>query len=794
MNPDAVKYWKRHPVDAAWIVGVLSIGLATAAAAVAIAQAVLLKPLPVADASSLVRVFVESRDPDGGLFPTEYVAWKERQRSLSALASYQFEPPLYLHLPGDIVRINGLSVTTNMFEMLGVRAREGRLFLAADAQDSGRPIVISERLWARAFGSRPDVIGQPVVLSDSGPPSQRSVIVGVLPSDLEIQNFFLNGVDVYRPVTDDIPPEWFGVFRTSRRYAVGRLKPEVSTAAASAELAATARAVATEIPTREQPTGARVESLHASVFSHGRRYVLLLGFCVALMLSASILNSSSVLLALAARREKELAVRRALGASDAALIRQALADATVLALTSGAIGLLLGHWLLRGAVSVIAPSLPRVESASIGLGETTILLSLVVLVGILLTVLPILLQKRGDTSGLREASSSMSPRARRMRIGLIAVQQAVVLAIVAAAALSATTLWHMLHRPLGFDADGLATVEVAIPNRYSDEPRRYSQLIVDLQQRIRVSGATQELAIASNLPLRGRIDHASIWNAGGQRLDGTSVSVTPTFFDVMRIPVLAGRPFGDRDQPDAVAVVNRKLAVQNWGEPRHAIGQFLRVGSRQRLQIVGVTDDVLEYNIVGEARPTVYLVFGGPDARFSRLFVVSRFLDKADSALNSVKTEIRQVDHELYVNPTWFSDRITAQSAEVRLQSAALILIGVVTLGIVGLGVFALIGQLTVDGQRESAIRVSLGASQARAVGAALVPMTKAVLIALPVGALAGWATLKILPAVVPSLVPATNIFWVGSTGVLIVTNCIAALFPILRALKLNVPTALRHQ
>ncbi len=789
----ALRYWGRHRGHAMWLVLSLGGALGLAAAVVAVANAVWWRPLPVRAPEQLVRVYVESGRGDGRLAPNEYPVWKARQDALQAIASYQFDIPVFLDTGARTVRLEALHVTTNLFGVLGVTPVAGRLFGKADAP-AGAPdvAIISERLWRRDFGADPTVIGRHVRFV-VGSQSQPATIIGVVPAGLDVQTHFTGGVDLYRPITDGVAGESFGTYWAVDRHVIGRLRPDVTRAVAEGRLLALARDVATELNLRSRPTALRLIPLHDELYGANRPFVMLLLLAGAFALLVAIANAAGIVMALASRRSGERAIRLALGASTRQLAGQVLAESAVVGAATAVVAVVVAHGTVALLVGLAPAEIRRMNTTAMGWTETLLAAGLALAAGVLVTTAPLVRRRvRTMSTTLTSAAvGTMTPATLRMRRALIAAQAAVVLALVACAALVLASFWRLASQPLGFSDRGVLVARFQVPETYSRDVARVRALVDDLRRAALAAPGSRQVAVAFFVPLDQRYGWIRVRLPDGRNLEPVYNNVTEGFFEVLGIPVVAGRVFRRTDMGAGdYVVVNQAFADRYLGGAQRAIGQRLQARSSRPDEVIGVVGNVREQRLTMALDPVVYYPVW--DMTPSRLHLLSHERGAEGAAIASLLSAFRRVDPGLFVDITPLASRRRAEMAGATLQATLIGGLAAFTFVLAAMGIYGMVAQLSADRARELGIRAALGATPTTLVRL-LVRSTMASMLA---GIAGGLALTTFAVRVLRAFLFETDAFdarlWVLAVCVIASSASLAAWLPARRAAKVDPVSVLR--
>ena len=711
------------------IVLTVALGIGANTALFSVIRAVLLRPLGYTDPQKLV---VLTR----GATPIHVDEFRAAARSYTETGVYSGgAEQLALTGRGAPEVVSAARVSANFLSILGVAPALGRSFLPAEDRTGGPDVaIISTRLWRQHFGSDPAILGHTATLA--GIPY---TIVGVLPPRFA---FPLAGTDIDVWITR--PIEWSLMPLRSRPlspylHLFGRLKPDVDLQQANAELTVLNRQYAAAHPamldakpaTADNPNNVR--SLQESIVADVRLPLLLLSGAVGLLLFIVCANVASLLLARAATRAREFAVRSALGAGRSRLLRQLLTESTLLSLLGGALGLVLAWPALRGIRTATALDLPRSSEIHLDLGVLVFALSLSVLTGILFGLAPALSAFRRDLAAVLQGNPGVSSSgrfrrhlARRFSVGprgvLVAGQVALSLILLVSAGLLLQSLARLYRVDPGFRPDHVLTMSVSLaPTQYDTDAKRasfYTQLVDRVEALPGVDGAS----VTFTLPTAGWAG-APIQITGrpepllNQRPIAILQQISPDYFRTLQIPLKRGRAFtiADNARAPSVAIIDESLARRFWPEyPRgeNPLGHHLLIGiNRQPLEIVGISADVHEEGRDTAPMPGYYV----PNAQQPPQAAILVLRTKSDPVTftDAVRRQVLALDRNQPISDVkTLSAVLDASENQRRLMFALLGAFSVAATLLAVLGLYSVISYSVVEHTREIAIRQALGAQR----------------------------------------------------------------------------------
>lgn len=779
------------------VVVAMALGIGAAAATFSAVDAVLVRPLPYADADRLVVLLRRGTDP---VSPANFFTWQRSATVFESMGAAEYWSPS-LGGEGAPEKVVGLHVTPEMLPMLGVAPELGRL--PSMGSRAAGEVVIADALWRRRFAADPHVLGRSVSLD-----AARVVIVGVMPATFHFAPFWATRSELWAgftpPPTDD--GESLRVF--------AKLKPDVTLGRAKAEMASLTAALEARQPGTDR--NVTVTPLKDKVVGDVRATLLVLFGAVGCVLLIACANVAHLLLARASTREREFAVRCAIGASRSRVIRQLLTESVALSLAGGTAGILFALGGVRLFTALGATSVPRLQTMSLDTRVLVFATMLAVVTGLVFGLAPArVLARINVTSGLRtEERGSTSARASRsVSRMLIASQVALALILLVGAGLLLRSFVAFRAIDPGFAPEGLTSFVVSVAGSAESAPGRRGSFYGEVLERLRSTPGVLAASAINHAPLVGDLWGARFLVEGrpaappGAAPTATYRVVSPGYFETMRIGMLAGRTFtaNDRDGGDPVIIVNARLARDEWP------GQSA-VGMRMRVSFGGIAADNVWRTVIGVSRNTVqgdlhdapgpevflsleqnHFYLTVDDSHVAAMTFVVRTTGEPAVLVPSLRAVVRGLAPDVAISDVFtFSDVVDQAADGTRFTLVLLGTFAGVALVLAAVGVCGVISHDVSSRRREIGIRLALGATPRQVAAAVAREGLTAAAIGLGAG-LAGVAALRF--AVVRLLfgvAPFDGLtLWAATVGLTVVVAVSCGL-PAYRASRMSLVRELR--
>lgn len=787
----------RNPLFASIALVALTLGIGANSVILSAVNAVLLRPLPYADPDRLVRIWSSDRGSPRGVSVPDLEDWKPRAHSIEKMAAFQSRT-LTLTGLSEPLRLNGTAISGDLVGLLGVEPLLGHAALAERERPlrMGR-ILVSYGFWQRYFNADPGVLGQTLQIE-----GQPVSIVGVMPPEFW---FPTRGVDVWAPLEARESDQ----DRSHRDLAViARLKPGVQPAEARKDLNEAASALAGLHPDANQDMGIALIPLREHLLGDSEGPLFILMTAVLLVLLITCANVANLLLARAALREREIAMRAAMGARRHRLMAQLLTESVLLALLGGLLGLPLADWALRLLASSVpadmAAQLPGFRHLKIDPQAFSLTMLLALFTGIVFGIVPALRGARTDLIHALKPNAGESGRGIRGRglsRAMVICQTAAVLTLLITSSLAIRSFIRVQAVDPGFDPGNALATRLEPPSFKYGHPGEVSEYYRRLVERLKGMPEIRDAAASSNVPLgKGghtlRIDLKSLPTQKGRLPMASTIKMTPDYFRTAGIGLSEGRPFTESDGTGLPsAIVNQALARRHWPHSS-PLGEQIRVrGEGDWRTIVGVVDDVKNSGLVYPTFPEVYLPY--QQNPYRTMYVIVRTNGSALEIADRLRSEIWAVDSDQPISEMRpLQDFVDEWATPRRLFAFLLGSFSIVAAGLALVGIYGLVS-FTVNRQtRQIGIRMALGARPGTILTGVLAKNLRLMTIGMVLGLAGAWGFGRLLAGslFLYGVTPTDSFSFLVFPALLLMAGSAAAVFPALRAARVEPVEALRRE
>jgi putative ABC transport system permease protein len=802
-----IRMLAKHKAFTSVAVITLALGIGANTAIFSVINELLLRPLPYRDAERIATLWEVS--PEGRRQNTisraNFRAWRSQSTSYEYMAAFS-DQRFNLTGDGEPEELSIQLASTEFFKALGVDPLLGRTF-APDDEPEGKPpvAVLSYGLWQRRFGGQSSTIGQPITLNGI-----KFTMIGVMPPNFQFHIKHRSGTGRPAELWTVLPMPTSGTANERGRFlsAVARLKPGVSAEQAGAELRTIAARLSDEVPEYNKNYSAEVVPLREQFFGDVRRPLWLMLGAVAFVLLIACANVANLLLSLATTREKEIAVRAALGARRVRIVRQLLTESLLLALLGSALGLGFA-WIGIKALIAISPG-DLVNLQSVGLNMTVLLWTLGVslLTGIVFGMAPALhISRLNLNDSLKEGGKSESSQAsgsRRLRSALVVSEIALAVVLLASAGLLIRSFMRLQQVDRGFETDNILTMVIRLPAAKYPEDSNIVTFFNQALERVRQLPNVRSAGMVNFLPLYGGLGSNTGFKIEGRpepppgQGPGTDVRVADDgYFQSMGIPLLHGRNFSDAEQrePRRVILINEALARKHFpGE--NPIGRRLDVGMFETptpAEIIGVVGNVRYDSLIEESPEAVY--FPLPDLAYPFMTLVIRTDGDPTALAPAVQREIRAVDPNQPVSDVRTMDRVMSEwVSRSRFNTLLLGLFAALATLLSAVGIFGVMNYSVALRTREIGLRLAVGAQPRQVLMLILKQGLLLTIFGVVVGLAAAFALTRLLSGLLFGVAAVDPTTFTTISLLLVVVSLLACYLPARRAMRIDPLQALRYE
>jgi putative ABC transport system permease protein len=770
----------------------LAVGIGVNTAMFSVINAVLLTPLPYPEADRLV--WMNESGPEIAnrwVSHRNFIDWRERNQVFESMSTFR---GWYMNITGGDTpeNINTRMVTSDYFKVMRASPFMGRDFTAADDKPGAAPVaVISYPTWQKRFAGDPNVVGKHMVLDD-----KAYTVIGVLP-----ESFVHQGP----------PPVWIlmGPFNWTGRdvrtggNVIARLKPGVTIEQARADMNRIAHELRQEHPVANAGADTiNVLSLQESITGNVSTALKILFGAVGLVLLIACANVANLLLARAAGRRKEFALRAALGASRFRIVRQMLVESLVLAITGGALGLILATWTISVLSRVAHETVPRMSGLELDGRVLTFSFVVSVLTGILFGVLPALRASKTDLQDTLKDSSATTTDAKgkRLRGMLVVAEVAFSVALLVGAGLLAKSMFVLLRTDYHFNPDGVLTMELKVSRGRYKKDGELSRLLHQVLDNVKGVPGVESANLSSTLPGLGDWQR-EIWPEGYEGPQGELINVdwgivSADYFQTMKVPILEGRTFtkDEDEQGKRVVLVDETLARRCWPN-QSAIGKHIKYDDQNWHEIIGVVKQVGIYGSDAKPLNKVYTPFGPYGAQRNSTLSIRSSTSDPEALTAAVVRAVHEIDPDLPVNEVMtLEDMLTREASPRRFNATLLSVFAALALVLAATGVYGVLSYSVSQRTHEVGIRMALGAGRRQVLSLFMGQGMRLVLLGLVIGLGGAFVLTRLMSSLLLGVSTTDTVTFVAVALVLTLVGVLACYLPARRATKVDPMVALRYE
>ena len=803
----ALRTLARSPGFAFTAILTLALGIGATTAIFSLVNTVLLRPLPFPEQEQLIWLSQQDHSLPGvaaeSLSYPDYFDWRAQNHTLSGIASY-VGSGVTLESGGESQRLDAQEVSANFFQVLGEAPMLGRDFRWEDEKRGNRTVMLSYALWKSNFGSARDIAGRIIRMDD-----HNYTVAGVMPKGFQF------------PLENPAPALWKSIAddaegkepQTSQRGfdalgVIARLKPGVTVEQAKADLSVIAGNLARQYPdNNKQYYSALVEPELVHITGETRPALRVLFGAVTLVLLIVCANVAGLLLARGSRRSAEFALRAAIGASRAAIIRQLLVESVTLSLVGGAAGVALAYALLHASVRLMPLNVPRIEGVSIDASVLVFDLFLSLITGLLFGALPALhLARSAPSQALREGSRSVAGGRGQNRVhnGLVIAQTAIGLVLLVGSGLLIRSFIHILNVDPGFDPRHVFTARIRVSFDRADHDRHY-EFYQQLLQRISTLPGVQSASAGWPLPMS--TNHASIsFNIAGRPVakgDEPSESLNvamPGYFETMRIPLVAGRLFGEQDGlKGAPTILINQAFARKYFPAENPLGQHIQAGVGDDVfnhpvrEIVGVVGDVRQGGLTTNLDPQFYLPYA--QAVITDPYLAVRIAGDPLALQSALRATVHEMDKSAPVyQVSTLEEYVSKSAAQPRFQTFLFACFAGIALLLAAIGLYGLLSYMVVQRTLEIGLRMALGAQRSDVLGLIVRRGLALALVGVSAGLVIATVMTRLLAGMLYGIGPTDPLTFAATAAVFLVVSVAASSVPAYRAARMDPMKTLREQ
>ena len=800
-----------NPTFAVVMILTLALSIGANSAIFSVIDGVLIRSLPYPHPDRIVRIFLSNQAyPRFPLNPYDFRDYRTRSKSFQSLAAFTRGDLQLSGISGEPVRLNGFQVTPGYFRVLGLRPELGREFDdKSEIKGNGQQVILSDRVWRSQFGEAPDIVGRKITLN-----MKPYAVIGVMPPGMEHPGneyhamAYGEDVDVWSPFTFDGSPSQRGSHFIE---GIGRLKNGVTLAQAASELNSIMSQLAREFPNNDSGWQVLVVPLYREVVGSSQRMLLVLLGAVGMVLLIACANAANLMLARAAARQRELALRLALGAQHSRLVRQLLSESLLIALIGGALGLAMAVAGVKALVSLLPAGFPRAHEIHVNATVFAFTFIVSAATGILFGLVPALQASRTDPrAGLHEGGRSAigSGHQSRLRNALVISEVSLACVLLIGAGLMLRSFLNLLHLTAGFQRNHILTATISLPYPEYKTTAAVAHFYDQLTTSLTSAPGVQSVGAGTDLPWTGYDENLGGWTIegrqpppNGEEFHARYHVATPDYFRALGIPLLRGRSFteADKDSAPKVLIINQAMAAEYWPNG-DALGKRINFfqdhpTDKDWFTIVGIVGDIKDKPNSPGTEPAFWWPSLQQPFPFGDMSLVVRSDSNPQALVAVVRDQVKRLNPALAVSEVQLMDEIVEGS--VATPRFAFVLVGLfagLAIVLAAIGTYGVISYSVSKRTSEFGVRMALGAQRLDVLRLVLAQAAGLVLSGTALGVLFALLVARALKSLIYDVSPADPLTFCGVGLFVIAVAVIACYIPARRATRTNPMVALRSE
>lgn len=793
----ALRTFAKKPGFAAIAILTLALGIGANSAIFSVINTVLLKPLPFNEPDRVVRLWESMKNGfQGSVSAPNLKDWREQNTVFTKIAAYQSQN-FGLQGSDSPERVAAGTVTAEFFDVLGAQPALGRFIAEGEDQDGKhRVTVLGYQLWQRKFGADRGVVGKPIQLGD-----QTYIVIGVAPAGFRYPSA---GIDLWIPLV--LPPEALRSRGSHMLQSVARLKPGVTLAQANDQMNAIAKRLEGLYPEQQTGRGVLIREVQEEMVRGVRPALLMLLAAVGFVLLISCINVANLLLARAATRRREIAIRMAIGAGRLRLLRQLLTESAALSLLGGVLGIVIAYWSVQAFANLAREILPRAGEVTLDSRVVLFTLALSLLTGILFGLAPALQSSKADLQiDLKEGGATAGSQQRSwLRSALVIGEIAAALILLIGASLLIKSFAQLQRTELGLQIENILTAGVSLPKTKYKTNGEIARFHTAVLERISAAPGVQSAGLISLLPVQSWGFNGDLEIEGQKTPELSSTNryveyraVSPGYFGAFGVPVRKGRSLDERDQAQtAPSIMINETTARIYSPGQDPIGKTAIVDG-SKFTIVGVAADVKQAGLTQAARPEIYWTYQQTpyDGLISNVSLVVRAKGDSTALAGVVRSAVLAVDPAQPIHQVKTMEQVVADSvSDRRLNTILLSLFAGVALALALVGVYSVMSYLVIQNTREIGVRIALGARRADVLRMVVGRGFKLTLIGTTLGVAASIGLTRLMTTFLYGVAATDLVSFIAAPLILITVALLACFIPAWRASKVDPIIALRYE